>query len=87
MKTSASREPSSRSATFGTRPVTMSSTAAPSQGMRTVWELARLAFTSTQTLHSSLRRQKPKTSSLTANGSKSPSTKTGSDLRTAMALR
>ncbi len=32
-------------------------------------------------------RQKPKTSSFGAKGSKSPFTKTGRDLRTAMALR
>ena len=73
--------------TWAGRPETTSVTSRSPVGTLTVWERSRLAFTRTQTLSPSPRRQKPKTSSPDEKGSNSPSTRTGSILRSAMALR
>lgn len=73
--------------TLGVRPLTTSSTTSSGAGTRTVRDSCRLAFTSTHTCMSASRLQKPKTSSPRPNGSKSPVVRTGSVLRTAMALR
>ena len=81
----ASAQPST---TAGAAPLTTSDTASPAMGTRTVWASCRLALASTQTHSpSSPRRQKPKTSSPSAKGSKSPVVRTGRAFLTAMALR